>query len=150
MKISRKHPLVRFAIFFGDMDTSYDYEKRVERIDLCTLFWSCVWGVLKIAFMILVFLLVAFIAVVLPVAGIWHWVRSGIFPTGAMGASLIIWGFALGVASVFFSFVGARVGYTVWREKHPKSYAKKEPSVLVEMYKGWKQKTCVMVELERE
>lgn len=111
-------------------------EHRSET-DLCRYWWALVRGVLRAPFLAVLGALVVFAMVVDPLLALAVYVGTGFL--------VMPFFFPLTVALYGGAFVVAVGMYTDWRREHRKC---ESPGLVGTAYRGWKDKTCVLVQVE--
>jgi VIT1/CCC1 family predicted Fe2+/Mn2+ transporter len=99
--------------------------------DLCQYFWAMVRGVLRAPLLVVAGVFLGYFMVVLPVIAGIVWLFFGSFLGDFLVISFVLWGLAVAIVGI----AGAEhLRYS-------------EPGIIRSTYRGWKEKTCVLVEV---
>jgi hypothetical protein len=129
LEISRDSWHYRLALF-GLLNA-----ERTET-DLCRYFWALVRGVLRAPFLAVVGAGLAYVMVLSPVLCFVVWLQYGHLPTPfALFAGGVAW-----LCVVWFCFL-------VYLQERRNARRNAPPGVIKSAYHGWKDKTCVLVEI---
>jgi hypothetical protein len=119
---------------YGHLDEEYG------RTDLCRYFWALVRGVLKAPLLVSAGVVAGFVLVVGPLMALVVWAISGqLVPDDIAAVGFGAWL----IAAIMTSFL------CVDELRRRQRYAQQTnpPGLLKSAYRGWKEKTCVLVEL---
>jgi hypothetical protein len=110
-----------------------------NQTDLCRYFWAIVRGILRAPSLILLGVAVGWMFVVAPVMAIVVWALHGRFvPDDSAILGFGVW--------LILALIVAKIAFDEWRDKLPRQ--QHQPSLVKTAYRGWKEKTCVLVEVK--
>jgi uncharacterized integral membrane protein len=113
------------------------------RLDLCRYFWALLRGALKAPAIVAAVVLAAMTLVVHPLAALVTFVKWGHFDPPLIGIiGIVIAGYAI------FFFVVLYVARVLRERRERRDYRSSEPGLIKTAYRGWKEKTCVLVEVK--
>jgi hypothetical protein len=129
LEISRDSWHYRLALF-GLLNA-----ERTET-DLCRYFWALVRGVLRAPFLALVGAGFAYVMLVVPALCFVVWLQTGyLVTTDQLFVGLTFWAVIAFFCAAFYTQERA----------HARQY--RPPGLVKSAYRGWKDKTCVLVEI---